>query len=85
MEKYRQLVYDSCHKLTYCTSGHKINIPCPKGAHQYSDRVLNPLHYEKCRPTPQIYEAFEIDGKRIFIDPESHYGEWKGQREELSI
>lgn len=58
-----------------CTLGHSVKIPglvIEWGSHV----CLLPEHYEVCKPTPLIIEAFATVGQEVYIEPEAHKEHW---------
>lgn len=58
-----------------CTSGHDVKIPgIVKNV--YDHVCLLPKHYEACKPSQYIIEAFATVGQEIYIEPQPHIEYW---------
>jgi hypothetical protein len=61
-----------------CSSGHKVKVP----GYDYDKRhVASHIcflckHYEVCKPTPLIIEAFAVVGQEVWIEPKPHKEHW---------
>jgi len=54
-----------------CELGHTVKVPGVT-----SHILLLTKHYNVCKPTPLIIEAFETIGQDIWVDPKPHVERW---------
>ena len=76
IEDYKQMIYDCCIQGFGYVLGHYLDVPLPKGARDYCHRVLDPEHYEKCKPTDKILDAFNLKGVKISIEDKPRPSYW---------
>jgi len=68
--------------LTRCSGsggkGHAVKVPGYDldKRHPASHIVLFHKHYEVCKPTPLIIEAFATVGQEVWIEPQPHIERW---------
>ena len=57
-----------------CDEGHSAKVPgyVPRGTHV----CVLPQHYEVCKPTPLVIEAFATVDQQVWIEPIAHREYW---------